>query len=101
MSNWIGRISALAIYFWFEWNFFEKVHLHIKGELYFSFKVAVVHLEEAVNEFSQVDVVIFAQVEHWEKSFADDARQIGIGQQSDFVDAFTLITCNSLDYPFT
>ena len=48
-------------------------HLQIERKFDFGLQVAVVDLEEAMYEFPEVNVIIFAQVQHGEESLADDA----------------------------
>lgn len=72
-------------------NIFKIKNLHIKRELDLGLKVAVVHLKEPMYEFSEVDVFILAQIEHCKKSFSNDTWEVGVCQQSDFVDTFALV----------
>ena len=60
------RLLPMAI----RWN----LYLHVKWQLYLGLKVAVVDFEEAMDEFSQVDVLILAQIENCKEPLPDDAR---------------------------
>ena len=56
-------------------------HLHVEGKLELGVSVRVVDLEEAVNEFLEIDVATGVQVEHREEALANDTGQLRVLSQ--------------------
>ena len=44
-----------------------------------------------MDELPQVDVVCLGEIKHCKEALADDAWQVGVGEQGDLVDTFVFI----------
>lgn len=62
--------------------------LHVEDHFHLGVEVAVVDLEESVDEFAQVNEALALEVHDVEEALAYNARQLGVEDQRDLVDAF-------------
>jgi len=56
------------------------LYLHIEGEFDFCLEVAEVYFEEAVDELTKVDEVIFAKIKYRKEPFSDNSWKICVCQ---------------------
>lgn len=59
-------------------NPFEAWHLHIECEFQLGFSVRVVHFEQPVNEFFQIDVATRVEIQHCKEAFPNDSGQLTV-----------------------